>query len=94
MRKHRKDQVLRGFNRLRALKNRGCQSGENDNIASRLLALHRLGARECNMTVRSFMGQLTAGSIKLHTTPKSNTPTKWAISIFDSMSQFSSIGRI
>lgn len=56
MRKHRKDQVLRGFNRLRALKNRGCQSGENDNIASWLLALHRLGARECNMTRAQLHG--------------------------------------
>ncbi len=34
---------------------------EDDHIAALLLALHRLGSRERDMTVRKFMGQLTAG---------------------------------
>ncbi len=34
---------------------------EDDNIASLLLALHRLGSNERDMTVRKFTGQLAAG---------------------------------
>jgi transcriptional regulator with XRE-family HTH domain len=34
---------------------------EDDNVASLLLALHRLGSRECDITVRKFIGQLMAG---------------------------------
>ena len=34
---------------------------EDDHIAALLLALHRLGSRERDMTVRKLMGQLSAG---------------------------------
>ena len=34
---------------------------EDDNLASLLLALHRLGTRERGIKVREFLGQLAAG---------------------------------
>jgi len=34
---------------------------EDDSIAALLLALHRLGSKERDMTVRKFMGQLSGG---------------------------------